>query len=271
MYVADGVQDVGITGIDWIRETGANVEKVLDLEYGKVKIVTAFPKSAPYEKSSELLEDYWKNGRSVRVSAEYLNITAEYLKSIPIYKKLFGNKEPMIITPWWRKGDNPKASVYLSFGATEAKPPEIADLIVDVTETGTTLEQNNLRQAETIMVSTAHLITNKSALKDRWKREKIFDLKVMLRGVVEAQKKLHIFVNVKEENLQKLLSQLPSLKRPTISPLSEKGWFAVNTVIGRSDLLKMLPTLRKLTQGLVVHEPQQILSLEEFAGENGEK
>jgi len=121
------------------------------------------------------------------------------------------------------------------------------------------------------MVSTAHLITNKSALKDRWKREKIFDLKVMLRGVVEAQKKLHIFVNVKEENLQKLLSQLPSLKRPTISPLSEKGWFAVNTVIGRSDLLKMLPILRKLTQGLVVHEPQQILSLEEFAGENGGK
>jgi len=271
VYVADGVQDVGITGIDWIRETGANVEKVLDLEYGKVKIVTAFPKSAPYEKASELLEDYWKKGKSVRVSAEYLNITSEYMKSIPTYKKLFGKKEPMIITPWWRKGDNPKASVYLSFGATEAKPPEIADIIVDVTETGTTLEQNNLRQAETIMVSTAHLVANKSALKDRWKREKIFDLKVMLGGVVEAQKKLHIFVNVKEENLQKLLSQLPALKRPTVSPLSDKGWFDVNTVIGRSDLLKMLPTLRKLSQGLVVHEPQQILSLEEFAGENGEK
>ncbi len=271
VYVADGVQDAGITGIDWIRETGANVEQVLDLEYGKVKIVTAFPKSAPYEKSSELLEDYWKNGKSVRVSAEYLNITSEYLKSIPTYRKLFGKKEPMIITPWWRKGDNTKARVYLSFGATEAKPPEIADLIVDVTETGTTLEQNNLRQAETIMVSTAHLITNRATLRDPWKREKIYDLKVMLRGVVEAQKKLHIFVNVREENMQKLLSQLPSLKRPTISPLSEKGWFAVNTVIGRSDLLKMLPTLRKLTQGLVVHEPQQILSLEEFAGENGEK
>lgn len=172
VYVADGVQDVGITGIDWIRETGADVEKVLDLEYGKVKIVTAFPKSAPYEKASELLADYWKKGRSVRVSAEYLNITSEYLKSLPVYKKLFGKKEPMIITPWWRKGDNPRARVYLSFGATEAKPPEIADIIVDVTETGTTLEQNNLRQAETIMVSTAHLITNKSTLKDAWKRER---------------------------------------------------------------------------------------------------
>jgi ATP phosphoribosyltransferase len=141
---------------------------------------------------------------------------------------------------------------------------------VDVTETGTTLEQNNLRQAETIMVSTAHLITNKSILKDPWKREKLYDLKIMLRGVVEAQKKLHIFVNVKEENLQKLLKALPALKRPTISPLSEKGWFAVNTVISRKDLLTMLPTLRRLTQGLVVHEPQQILSLDEFSGEKEE-
>ena len=119
----------------------------------------------------------------MRVSAEYLNITSEYLKSIPAYKKLFGKKEPMIITPWWRKGDNSKARIYLSFGATEAKPPEIADLIVDVTETGTTLEQNNLRQAETIMTSTAHFVTNKSVLKDPWKKEKIHDLKIMLRGV----------------------------------------------------------------------------------------
>lgn len=271
VYVADGVQDAGITGVDWIRETGANVEKVLDLEYGRVKIVAAFPKSAPYEKASELLEDYWKRGRAVRVSAEYLNITSEYIKSLTAYKRLFGSKEPMIITPWWRKGENAKARVYLSFGATEAKPPEIADVIVDVTETGTTLEQNNLRQGETIMVSTAHLVTNKATLKEKWKREKIYDLKVMLKGVVEAQKKLHIFVNVREENLQKLLSQLPALKKPTVSPLSEKGWFDVNTVITRSELLKMLPALRKLSQGLVVHEPQQILSLDEFSGENGER
>lgn len=270
VYVADGVQDVGITGIDWIRETGADVEKVLDLEYGKVKIITAFPKSSPYQKASDLVEAMWKKGKGVRVSAEYLNITSDYLQSIPMYKKLFGKKQPMIITPWWRKGDNPMASIYLSFGATEAKPPEIADLIVDVTETGTTLEQNNLRQAETVMVSTAHLITNKSVLKDPWKREKLYDLKIMLRGVVEAQKKLHIFVNVREENLPKLLGELESLKRPTISPLSEKGWYAVNTVIKRGDLLKMLPMLRKLTQGLVIHEPQQILSLGEFSGENAE-
>jgi len=117
------------------------------------------------------------------------------------------------------------------------------------------------------MRSTAHLIANKKALSDPWKREKISDLRIMLRGVVEAQQKLHIFVNVREENLQKLISELKALKRPTISPLSEKGWFAVNTVINKSDLHAMLPTLRRLAQGLVIHEPQQILSLEEFAGE----
>ena len=215
------------------------------------------------------MESFWKKGEEFRVSAEYLNITADYLKAQPAYKKRFGTKEPMIITPWWRKGDNPKAAVYLSFGATEAKPPEIVDMIVDVTETGTTLEQNNLKQIGTLMRSTARLVANKQALKDPWKREKIHDLKIMLRGVVEAQKQLHIFVNVKEQNLQKLLSQLEALKRPTVSPLSEKGWFAVNSVIYKKDLHSMLPTLKKLAQGLVIHEPQNILSLEEF-GEGNE-
>ena len=110
------------------------------------------------------MESFWSKGEEFRVSAEYLNITADYLKSQPAYKKRFGKKEPMIITPWWRKGDNPKAAVYLSFGATEAKPPEIVDMIVDVTETGTTLEQNNLKQIGTLMRSTARLVANKKAL-----------------------------------------------------------------------------------------------------------
>jgi len=268
LYVADGIQDVGITGVDWITETGAKIEEVLDLEFGGVKLVAATPKSQPYETVDELMESFWKKGEDFRVSAEYLNITANYLKSQPTYKKRFGKKEPMIITPWWRKGDNPKAAVYLSFGATEAKPPEIVDMIVDVTETGTTLEQNNLKQIGTLMRSTARLVANKKALADPWKKDKVNDLKIMLRGVVEAQKQLHIFVNVKEKNLEKLLSGLPALKRPTVSPLSEKGWFAVNSVISKKDLHSMLPILKKLAQGLVIHEPQNILSLEEFGDGN---
>jgi len=264
VYVADGIQDVGITGIDWITETGAKVEEVLDLEFGGVKLVAATPKSQPYDTVNDLMEGLWKQGKPVRVSAEYLNITANYLKSQPAYKKRFGDKDPIVITPWWRKGENAKALVYLSFGATEAKPPEIVDFIMDVTETGTTLEQNNLKQIGTVMRSTARLIVNKKALADPWKREKIMDLKIMLRGVVEAQKQLHIFVNVREKNLDKLLAEMEALKRPTISPLSEKGWYAVNSVIYKKDLHAMLPKLRKLAQGLVIHEPQNILSLEEF-------
>ena len=269
LYVADGIQDVGITGVDWITETGAKIEEVLDLEFGGVKLVAATPNSQPYDTVDELMESFWKKGEDFRVSAEYLNITADYLKSQPAYKKRFGKKEPMIITPWWRKGDNPKAAVYLSFGATEAKPPEIVDMIVDVTETGTTLEQNNLKQIGTLMRSTARLVANKKALADPWKKDKVNDLKIMLRGVVEAQKQLHIFVNVREKNLEKLLSGLPALKRPTVSPLSEKGWFAVNSVISKKDLHSMLPILKKLAQGLVIHEPQNILSLEEFGDGNG--
>jgi ATP phosphoribosyltransferase len=268
LYVADGIQDVGITGVDWITETGAKIEEVLDLEFGGVKLVAATPKSQPYDSVDELMESFWKKGEDFRVSAEYLNITADYLKSQPAYKKRFGKKEPMIITPWWRKGDNPKAAVYLSFGATEAKPPEIVDMIVDVTETGTTLEQNNLKQIGTLMRSTARLVANKKALADPWKKDKVNDLKIMLRGVVEAQKQLHIFVNVREKNLEKLLAGLPALKRPTVSPLSEKGWFAVNSVISKKDLHSMLPILKRLAQGLVIHEPQNILSLEEFGDGN---
>lgn len=269
LYVSDGIQDVGITGIDWITETGAKVEEVLDLEFGGVKLVAATPKSQPYDNVNDLMEGFWARGKEFRVSAEYLNITADYLRSQPAYKKRFGNKEPMMITPWWRRGENAKAAVYLSFGATEAKPPEIVDMIVDVTETGTTLEQNNLKQVGTLMRSTARLVANKKALEDQWKRDKIHDLKIMLRGVVEAQKQLHIFVNVRAKNLDKLLDEMKALKRPTVSPLSEKGWYAVNSVISKKDLHAMLPTLKKLAQGLVIHEPQNILSLEEF-GEGNE-
>ena len=268
LYISDGILDVGITGIDWITETGADVQEVLDLEFGGVKLVGATPKSQPYDTVNDLAESFWSKGKEFRISAEYLNITADYLKSQPAYKKRFGKKEPMIITPWWRKGDNPKAAVYLSFGATEAKPPEIVDMIVDVTETGTTLEQNNLKQVGTLMRSTARLVANKKAMKDPWKKEKVHDLKIMLRGVVEAQKQLHIFVNVREKNLDKLLAELKALKRPTVSPLSEKGWYAVNSVVSKKDLHEMLPTLKKLAQGLVIHEPQNILSLEEFEDRN---
>jgi ATP phosphoribosyltransferase len=265
IFVAEGLHDVGITGKDWIRETRADVETLLDLEYGRVKLVLAVPRDLNVASLSELLKVYSRKRKDLRISTEFLNIGAGYVKSNPVYRQLYGRKDPMLITPWWRKGSNPRVSIYLSFGATEAKPPEDTDAILDLTETGTTLERNNLRIIETVLESSSVLIANKASLADRNKREKIFDIVTLLKGVIDSDKKIHVFVNVKRENLDKLLKQLPALKRPTISPLSDEGWFSVNTIIDNSELLQLLPTLRKLAQGLVVHEPKQILPLEEVS------
>lgn len=263
ILVSEGLYDVGISGYDWIKETDADVELLQNLEYGKVRLVAAVPKSwADINSFSSLLETFLANGKSIKISTEYLNITARYVQNNPVYRKFFGDLEPLTVTPWWRKGQNPKVAIFLSFGATEAKPPEVADAIVDVTETGTSLEQNNLKIIEVLLESTAFLIANKKSLQSG-KREKIFDIKAMLKGVVDGSKRLHIFVNVKKENLKPLLKELPALKRPTVSPLADKGWYAVNTVIDRDSLFKILPTIRKLAQGLVVYEPRQVLALEE--------
>lgn len=265
IYVSERVQDVGITGLDWVRETEAEVEILLDLERSKVKLVVAVPK--PWDEInslSNLLEDFIRHGKPVRVSTEYLNLAADYIKGNPTYKRLFGDLEPLIVTPWWRKGENKWVTVYLSFGATEAKPPEDADAIVEVIETGTSLEQNNLKVVETVMESTAILIANRDSLRDPSKREKIYDILTLLRGVVDGRKKLHIFVNVSKENLQTLVEGLPALKSPTIAPLSDKDWLSINTVIDKEKFLEILPTLRRLAQGLVVYEPRQVLPLEEI-------
>ncbi|MEM3628447.1 MAG: ATP phosphoribosyltransferase [Candidatus Bathyarchaeia archaeon] len=262
ILVSEGLYDIGISGIDWIKETNADVEMLQNLEYGKVKLVVAVPKNwTEINSFSSLLETFLASGRNVRISAEYLNITANYIKNNQTYLKFFGDAEPLIVTPWWRKGQNSKVAIFLSFGATEAKPPEVADAIIDVTETGTSLEQNNLKVIDVVMESTAFLIANKNSLESE-KREKIFDIMMMLRGVVDGSKRLHIFVNVKKENLERLLQELPALKRPTVAPLADPGWYAVNTVIERDSFFKILPTIRKLAQGLVVYEPRQVLALE---------
>ncbi|MEM1539797.1 MAG: ATP phosphoribosyltransferase [Candidatus Bathyarchaeia archaeon] len=263
ILVSEGLYDVGISGYDWVKETNADVELLQNLEYGKVKLVAAVPKSWTNINSfSSLLETFLTNEKSIRISTEYLNITARYIQNNPVYRKFFGHLEPLTITPWWRKGENLKVAIFLSFGATEAKPPEVADAIVDITETGTSLEQNNLKVIEVLLESTAYLIANKKSLQSE-KREKIFDIKAMLKGVVDGSKRLHIFVNVKKENLEPLLKELPALKRPTISPLADEGWYAINTIIDRDSFFKVLPTIRKLAQGLVVYEPKQVLALEE--------
>ena len=264
VFVSEGLQDLGITGEDWVKENRADVEILQNLEYGKIRLVIAVPKTCENYTMGEFMESIWSQGKNFRISTEYLNIASEYLKSTPQYKKRFGNADPMLVTPWWKKGDNPRAKIFLSFGATEAKPPENSDAIMDVTETGTTIEANNLKIIETVLKSSAILIANKKAMEDPEKREKIHDILALLKGVVDGSKRIHIFVNVKKSNLQKLLTELPALKNPTISPLADDAWVSVNTVIEKDFLIELLPKIRKLAQGLVVYEPRQVLALDEI-------
>ena len=262
--VAEGLYDVGITGKDWVGETNSDVEPILDLEYGKIRLVIAFPEKYSYKNLDAMIADYGKKKKILRISSEYLTTASKFIKQCKSYKKYYGSKDPLIVTPWVRLGTNKNVQIHLSFGATEAKPPEDVDAIMDVTETGTTLKQNKLKIVDEVLTSTAHLIVNKKSLKDPKKREKIFDIVTLMKGAVHGRKFLHIYLNVEEKNLKKLLTQMPSLKKPTISPLSEQGWFGVNTVIKKEEFHKLIPNLRKIAQGLVVHEPRQILELEEI-------
>jgi ATP phosphoribosyltransferase len=260
--------DLGISGMDWVKETRADVKILLDLEIGKVKIALCVPNRWDQINSlDDLIRKYSENRRVLRISTEYLTLSLNFIKNNSTYKEIFGEKAPLVITPWKTWGENNKVKIFLSFGATEAKPPEEVDVIIDNTQTGTTLRANNLKIIDIIDTSTAVLIANRHALEDRRKNEKIKDIVVLLMGVIEASKKLHIFMNVKEENLEKILMKLPALKRPTIAKLAgndSKGWFAVNTIIKKEEFLSLIPLLRKYAQGLVVHEPRQILPLEQI-------
>ena len=262
--VSEGLYDVGITGKDWIDETKANVEPILDLEYGKIKLVIAIPDKYKYKNLDAMIAAYAKQKKILRISSEYLTTASKFIKQLKSYKKSYGSKDPLIVTPWVRLGTNKNVQIHLSFGATEAKPPDDVDAIMDVTETGTTLKQNQLKIVDKVLESNAFLVANKNSLRDQSKRGKIFDIVTLMRGAVIGRKYLHIYLNVEEKNLKKLLQEVPSLKKPTVSPLSVKGWYGVNTVIPKSDFYKIVPKLRKIAQGLVVHETRQILELEEI-------
>ena len=263
-YVQEGFYDVGITGKDWVREAKADITTLLDLEYGKVKQVIAVPETFAVKDLTGLIEEFATKKKPLRISSEYLTTTAAHIKSNQAYQKHFGKLDPMIITPWLRVGENKNVEIFLSFGATEAKPPEDVDAIFDIIETGTTLGQNKLKIIDFVMESSAVFVANRIALRNTKKREKIADMIALLRGVVEGRKKLHIFVNVKKEHLDHLLKNMPALKKPTVSELSEQGWYGVNTIIDKNEFIKLVPMMRKIAQGLVVMEPRQILPLDEI-------
>src|SRR6266550_6136593 len=221
-YVEEGFFDLGITGRDWVEETDATVDVLASLEYAKggvgygVKIVLAVPQSDPAERAADV-----PNG--TRISTEYPNLVGRYFDQLGIDVRVFE-----------------------SYGATEAKVPEIVDAIVDVSETGGTLRAHGMKIIETLLESEVLLIANPSAAADAEKRRAMDDVTTLLLGALRAQGRVLIKLNVSGENLKELLGGLPSMKAPTVSPLAEEGSYAVETVVEKSTVNTLIPVLKSL-------------------------
>jgi len=233
-YVEDGVLDAGLTGRDWVEENEAKVENVADLIYakqsfGKVRWVLAVPEASPYQSVKDL--------QGKIIATELVAATKRYLE---------------------RNGVS--AKVEFSWGATEVKPPELADAIVEVTETGSSLRANKLRIIETVLESNTQLIANVTSWKDPEKRQKLEDMRMLLEGAINALGKVGLMLNVEKTNLNAVLAVLPALKRPTISTLSEDGWLAVNTILEESTVRTIIPRLKAAgAQGIVEYPLNKII------------
>ncbi|MCX8207786.1 MAG: ATP phosphoribosyltransferase [Methanothrix sp.] len=219
-YVSRGYFDLGISGTDWIVESGADVVTVANLNYGKqgpgvVKIVVAVPESMPISSSREI-------PAGSRVATEYPNITRSYFERLGI-----------------------PVDVQFSYGATEAKVPELTDVVVDLTETGSTLIKNGLKIIDVIMESTSELIANQQSWSDPSKREEIEAVETLLSAVIRARGKALLKMNVSENNIEQVISILPSMKHPTISKLYNSGYYAIESVVDKKDINLLIPQLKK--------------------------
>jgi len=233
-YIEDGILDAGLTGKDWILENEAKVVEVADLIYakqtfGKVRWVLAVPEKSHFQGVKDL------EGKVI--ATELVGVTRRYLEENGV-----------------------KAKVEFSWGATEVKPPVLADAIVEVTETGSSLRANGLRIVETVLESNTKLIANHAAWNDPWKREKIETLVLLLKGAIEAAGKVGLMLNVRRADLEGVLAVLPALKRPTISNLSDAEWVAVNTVIEERTVREIIPRLKAAkAQGIVEYPLNKIV------------
>ncbi len=228
-YVEKGVLDAGLTGIDWVVESGLDVESVTSLTYAKqsrtkVRWVLAAPEDSSYEKAEDLA------GKTI--ATELVEVTKRYFA-----------------------GKNVPVKVEFSWGATEVKPPTLADAVVEVTETGSSLRANRLRILDTVMESETHLIANKAAYGDAWKREKIENLALMLKGAIAAQGQVGMMLNVRKNALDRVLQVLPALNSPTVSPLRDAEWVAVNTILDEGLVRDVLPKLKAAGATGIVEYP----------------
>jgi ATP phosphoribosyltransferase len=233
-YVEDGILDAGLTGKDWIMENEADVREVADLIYskqtfGKVRWVLAVPEKSPFQSVKDL--------QGKIVATELVRVTERYLAANGV-----------------------KAKVEFSWGATEVKPPVLADAIVEVTETGSSLRANGLRIVETVLESNTKFIANHAAWDDPVKRQKMETLVMLLRGAIDASGKVGLMLNVKRVDLDAVLSVMPALKRPTVSSLSDADWVSVTTVIEEKTVRELIPKLKAANaQGIVEYPLNKIV------------
>jgi ATP phosphoribosyltransferase len=228
-YVEHGYLDCGITGYDWIIENGSHVHEVGEFLFSKVsrrpaRWVLCVPENSPVKSVKDL--------QGKRIATEVVNLTKKYLKKHGV-----------------------QAEVEFSWGATEVKAHELVDAIVEVTETGSSLRANKLRIVDELLSSTPRLIANRKAWKDKWKRQKIETLAMLLKGAIEAEAKVGLKMNIAEKNLAKLLKALPALRNPTISGLSQKGWIAVETIVDEHVVREFIPKLKAVGAEGIIEYP----------------
>jgi len=218
-YVDEGIIDAGLTGYDWIEETGADVHEVAELVYGKVgrnplRWVVAVPEDSSIQGVQDLA--------GKRIATEAVNMTKRYLAKHGV-----------------------EALVEFSWGATEVKPPRLADAIVEITETGSSLRANHLRILDTVCTTTTRMIANRQAWQDDFKRDKIERLALLLQAVLAAESRVGLMMNVRKEDIQKVVSILPALQKPTVSSLLDPEWIALNTVVEERIVRQIIPELLK--------------------------
>jgi ATP phosphoribosyltransferase len=233
-YVESGILDCGLTGYDWIKEQNADVKEVAELNYAKeglrpVRWVIAVPNESRIKTIRDL------NGK--RIATELVGFTKRYLKS----KKI-------------------KAEVDFSWGATEVKPPYLADAIVELTETGSSLRANNLRIVETILQSSTRFISNKKTWQNAWKRRKMENIVMLLKGALAAEEKVGMKMNVRQADLKRVLGLLPAMHSPTISVLSDEGWYDLDVVIDEKKVRELIPKLKNAgASGIVEYQLNKVI------------
>ncbi len=233
-YVNEGILDAGLTGHDWVVESGAEVVEVAELVYGKVgrqplRWVLAVPEDSPISGPQDL--------QGKRIATEAVGMTERYLAE-----------------------HNVEANIEFSWGATEVKPPRLADAIVEITETGSSLRANNLKIIDTLCTSTTRLIANEAAWKDEFKSRKIKRLSMLLQAVLNAESRVGLMLNVRKSDINKVLDMLPALRRPTVSPLVDEDWVALTTIVDEYVVRDQIPNLKEAgAEGIVEYPLNKIV------------